>query len=268
MAKIGDVNMRLTAVLLLPLSVAAVAGCTPSVPNSGQGVGFQNYNSYGQQGVNNGYGAAFPQQNQGAATSAAPAATFSTESIGAAIDRAGQGGAATTSGTGYEAPYAGYGYQQSTGALIGGQSGGVMVTSQTQAPPVVVSTGNRAISDEQSFEAVASRETIQSDKERIERNKAQYQVVQPGALPTRSGSGSPNIVQYALSTQHPKGASMYSRSSFGYGGWINNCGQYASPDLAQEAFLANGGPSKDGKKLDPDGDGYACAWDPSPFRMR
>ena len=35
------------------------------------------------------------------------------------------------------------------------------------------------ISDEQDFAAVAARETIESDKERLARNRAQYQVIRP-----------------------------------------------------------------------------------------
>jgi hypothetical protein len=30
--------------------------------------------------------------------------------------------------------------------------------------------------------------------------------------------------------------------------------------------LANGGPERDKEGLDPDGDGFACGWDPRPFR--
>ena len=37
-------------------------------------------------------------------------------------------------------------------------------------------------------------------------------------------------------------------------------------DLAQIEFLERGGPARDRLGLDPDGDGYACAWDPTPFR--
>lgn len=249
--------MRISALMLLPLAVAA---CTPSVPNSGGGVGFQDYNAYMQQ-RDGGYA--------GAQTAMAPPAAqgFSTESIGAALDRVDPGSNASIS---YDAPY-GAGQPQ-TGAMIGAQQQYMPpvapVASSSAPPPVVDSVGHSTISDEQNFAAVSARETIQSDKARIERNRAQYQVIQPGALPTRTGSNGPNIVQFALATNHPKGAQMYSRGSFGYGSWINKCGGYASPDLAQEAFLAKGGPNSDSLKLDPDGDGYACAWDPSPFRMR
>ena len=35
-----------------------------------------------------------------------------------------------------------------------------------------------------------------------------------------------------------------------------------------KAFLEAGGPKRDRKGLDPDGDGFACAWDPRPFRLQ
>ncbi|CAN0586593.1 unnamed protein product, partial [Ectocarpus sp. 12 AP-2014] len=37
-------------------------------------------------------------------------------------------------------------------------------------------------------------------------------------------------------------------------------------DQAQIAFLEAGGPEKDRNGMDPDGDGFACNWDPTPFR--
>ena len=123
------------------------------------------------------------------------------------------------------------------------------------------------ISDEQSFAAVTSRETIESDKARIERNRAQYQVIEPTALPQRRGSGGPNIVEYALQTNNPVGQTIYSRMNPMRGSLnARACAKYASPDLAQQAFLEAGGPESDRKSLDPDGDGYACDWDPAPFR--
>jgi hypothetical protein len=45
-----------------------------------------------------------------------------------------------------------------------------------------------------------------------------------------------------------------------------NCAQFRSHDEAQEAFLAAGGPERDRLNIDPDGDGYACGWDPAPIR--
>ena len=40
------------------------------------------------------------------------------------------------------------------------------------------------------------------------------------------------------------------------------------PDQAQQDFLAKGGPERDRMGVDPDGDGFACAWDPRPFRLQ
>lgn len=137
-------------------------------------------------------------------------------------------------------------------------------SSQAEAPRAAVFAG---ISDEQSFSAVSSRETIESDKARIERNRANYQVIAPTALPQRRGGMGPNIVEYALQTNNPVGQPLYSRVN-PLRGSLNarNCAKYASPDLAQQAFLEAGGPDRDRHSLDPDGDGYACSWDPAPFR--
>ena len=45
------------------------------------------------------------------------------------------------------------------------------------------------------------------------------------------------------------------------------CARYPSPEAAQQAFLSSGGPKRDPKNLDPDGDGFACYWDPTPFQQ-
>jgi hypothetical protein len=37
-------------------------------------------------------------------------------------------------------------------------------------------------------------------------------------------------------------------------------------DQAQSDFILAGGPQKDRKGMDPDGDGYACGWDPAVYR--
>ena len=84
--------------------------------------------------------------------------------------------------------------------------------------------------------------------------------------PQRTQSDGPNIVQFALSTNHAPGTQMYKRSSLRLTDPGAACAKFASPDLAQQAFLASGGPERDRKGLDPDGDGFACGWDPRPFR--
>lgn len=123
------------------------------------------------------------------------------------------------------------------------------------------------ISDEQNFEAVAERETIESDRARLEQLRAQRVTVAPTALPTRSGDVGPNIVAYALNTRNRVGEPVYSRRNpFRDGASARNCAEYAGGDQAQIEFLRRGGPERDPRNLDPDGDGFACGWNPAPFR--
>ncbi|AVL55084.1 hypothetical protein CEP88_19700 [Roseobacter denitrificans] len=132
-------------------------------------------------------------------------------------------------------------------------------------PPTVTNT--IGISNENNFDAVSEQRSIESDAERIAQNRAQYQVIQPEALPERTGDDQPNIVAFALATSHPVGTRVYARAGLnGAARAARNCAQYPSPDRAQLDFLARGGPKRDRKGLDPDGDGYACSWDPTPFR--
>ena len=145
-----------------------------------------------------------------------------------------------------------------------GQSAPIAGTAVATSP--LPATNNPDISDEQSFDAVASRESIASDAERIEQNREAYQVVAPQALPERSGSGGTNIVAYALNTTNRVGEAVYERGRFNPERFQRACAQYGSSDQAQRAFLDAGGPVRDRRGLDPDGDGFACFWDPTPFR--
>ncbi len=92
--------------------------------------------------------------------------------------------------------------------------------------------------------------------------------VQPVPVPTRTSEDAPSIVAFALNTTHPVGTKKYSRSVLGSGAARaqRGCAAFSTAELAQEAFLKAGGPERDKLKIDPDGDGYACAWDPTPFR--
>lgn len=250
--------IRVTPFVLMALGVAA---CTPSVPDSGAGVGFQDYNSY-IRGAQTAPAAPVVAAPVVPVTPVAPAG-FNPASAAAAIDRA-EGRlpvAPVATPPAFGAPL-NTTPLDSTGTL-GGQ------TTSTLAPAPVegaVIGANPKISDENDFAAVSQRETIESDKARIERNKSQYVVVQPGALPTRTGEEGPNIVQFALSTTHAPGTPVYTRRSLGRKDPTAACARFNSPDIAQEEFLRAGGPEKDKAGVDPDGDGFACAWDPRPFR--
>ena len=151
-------------------------------------------------------------------------------------------------------------------AATAANSGIPPVNASPSNPAPAVINSATGISRENNFDAVSGQRSIESDAARIAANRAQYQVIQPQALPERTSNG-PNIVAYALSTNHPVGTALYKRSRFNAAGKYNrNCGQYGHQDQAQIAFLSSGGPEKDPKGMDPDGDGYACTWDPSIYR--
>lgn len=137
-----------------------------------------------------------------------------------------------------------------------------------QADPNNIAPTLMGLSDENDFDAVAERQSIESDAERLAANRERYKVIEPTDLPSRPGETGPNIVAYALATNNPVGEPLYQRFLLFMTAdkYRSNCAAYASPDLAQIAFLAQGGPDKDPLGIDPDGDGFACAWNPSVFR--
>jgi len=137
-----------------------------------------------------------------------------------------------------------------------------------QANPNNIAPTLLGLSDENDFDAVAERQSIASDAERLATNRDRYKLIEPTDLPSRPGETGPNIVEYALATNNPVGEPLYQRFLLFMTAdkYRASCRAYASPDLAQIAFLAQGGPDKDPLGIDPDGDGFACAWDPSIFR--
>jgi hypothetical protein len=146
----------------------------------------------------------------------------------------------------------------------------VMRAALPPAAPEPTSTapGNRGISDENDFAAVAARETIESDRARIEANRAAYEQLEAPPLPERGSAASgPNLAAFALAAPNRLGEPIFARSSLKFANHDRACGKFVSADLAQRAFLLNGGPQRDPGNLDPDGDGFACSWDPTPFQL-
>lgn len=93
--------------------------------------------------------------------------------------------------------------------------------------------------------------------------RRQLVVFQPTNVPTDGGV---NVALFAKQTTNQIGQKIYDRS---FGARISSagaCGRYRSDDDAQRAFLAAGGPDRDPLGLDPDGDGFACDWNPAPYR--
>jgi hypothetical protein len=254
------------------LAGLVAAACTPTVPESG--VGFGDYSEYlrqREQALATGSAAPvapLPGSVPGSAAAVPPRAAapggFSTDRAAAAIAAAEGGGATPAAGGAV------------TGAVIGAErprgDAPLTIKPETGEAATIAALnggagGSGTISDEQDFAAVSARETIASDAERIARNRAQYEVVQPTALPSRpAGDSGAGLVGFALGTTHAPGTPVYRRSGLRGGDAAGRCARYASADIAQEDFLAAGGPERDRKGLDPDGDGFVCGWDPRPFR--
>ena len=75
-----------------------------------------------------------------------------------------------------------------------------------------------------------------------------------------------NVARFARETNNKIGENIFSRTGFSiYNHW-NECAKFKNKDDAQRKFLKAGGPYIDKFNLDPDGDGYACKWDPDAYR--
>ncbi|MEM6589380.1 MAG: hypothetical protein AAF641_13115 [Pseudomonadota bacterium] len=241
--------------IVFPMAVLAISACSPSVPDSAAGVGFGDYNEYQAQQDARARAAA----QSSAVSPLPPAGSVSGETV--------QSGAVGTPLTAINEQQTIAQETAATLAATRANSGVAPVEASPSNPaPQTVETST-GISIENDFEAVDNVRSIESDAALIERNRAQYQVIQPTAVPDRVTDNRPNIVAYALSTSHPVGTQIYNRVGINkQARFERNCAELGSPDRAQMDFLANGGPARDRKGLDPDGDGYACSWNPAPFR--
>ncbi len=216
---------------ILTVSILALCACAPQVPDSGEGVGFNDYAEYELERERASREAALqgtsgPTISQNGAIVPPSAGVSTTELAAAGID-----------------------------------------TQTVPDVPNAALGSNPEISDEQNFAAVASRESIESDAERRERQAAVYQLIEATALPNRPGNAGPNIVEYALQAPNNRGEEVFTRTGLsGDSRFQRNCAKYRTPDDAQRDFLTRGGPLRDRLGIDPDGDGFACGWDPQAFR--
>lgn len=241
----------------------ALAACAPRVPDSGTGVGFSDYAQFER------------DQLQREAALAGATGGFPVAQPGLPAPNAVTAGAIPST----DLAAAGIGGAPLGAPVVGGfqvpqdpsRVGGGLEARPGNAAPALVGVGSapgtEGISDEQDFDAVASRESIESDAARRAQQAAQYQVIQPTAITNAPRDTGPNIVQYALDAPNRRGQEWYSRSLLStQGRFERNCASYRSPDEAQRDFLSRGGPERDPRGIDPDGDGFACGWDPAPFR--
>ncbi|MHA7849470.1 hypothetical protein [Roseovarius sp.] len=230
---------------LCAAGLLALSACSPAVPDSAAGVGFGDYDAY---------------QAEQQAREARLAGVAVPSPMAVSSEPLDGGAPQTGDGSDLVAETQAALREQ---ALNSGQP--VLHADPSNPQPQTVTTAT-GMSVETNFDAVSAERSIESDAALIAQNRARYTVVEPEALPARTGS-EPNIVQYALSSTHPVGTRVYSRVGVNsQARFQRNCAGYTSPDKAQIDFMSKGGPQRDRMGLDPDGDGYACGWDPSPFR--
>lgn len=265
-------------------AILVVAGCTSDVPDSGSGVGFGDYADYELERARR--EAALTGQPLSALVPQTTVGPTPNADVIPGVEAEGEAEvpeAADQAITSDELAAAGIGGAQAQqGALVplgepvgviapapAVNSGGLANATITDPNASLRSVGdNPNISDEQSFDAVTGRETIESDAQRRAQQAERLVVVEPVPLPTTRANSGPNIVQYAINAPNQKGQQWYSRSILsGDNRFQRNCATYANPDAAQRDFLARGGPERDTRGIDPDGDGFACGWDPAPFRL-
>lgn len=79
--------------------------------------------------------------------------------------------------------------------------------------------------------------------------------------------GEPDALRrFAISAHHKPGTAVWPRPMPDPAKAARLCAAHASPEAAQRAFLAAGGPQIDVTGIDPDGDGYVCGWDAAALR--
>lgn len=250
-------------------AIAALAACEPAVPDSGAGVGFNDYAQYELERAQREAaltGRPIPRLPSAPAVATAPLNSTAPQNNTAPLSSNAPLNS-TVAIPATDLARAGIGQQnQDVGAPLSAITPAAPQAA-AQADPTAFAN-NPGISDEQNFDAVAARETIESDAQRREAQAQNLIVVDPVPLPeTRAATGA-NIVQYALNAPNQRGQEWYSRSILsGDTRFQRNCAGYNNPDEAQRDFLARGGPERDPRGIDPDGDGFACGWDPAPFKL-
>ncbi len=90
-------------------------------------------------------------------------------------------------------------------------------------------------------------------------------IVETKQSPNLNQKSEINIALYARQTLNVVGKKIYNRVKRNKDK-SNACLRFTSSDDAQRFFLDKQGPKSDFWNLDPDGDGFACDWDPSRFR--
>lgn len=245
------------------ITLGALAACSPQVPESGAGIGFDN--SIEAQRARN---AALENGTTINGQPLIPPTAVSQETLPLSATSTVTSQPLSAAGTIPSGDAADIAAETAAALNAVNNNSGQVPLQASPSNPAPGQSSNAGISNENNFGSVSGERSIDDDAALIASNRQQRLIVQPTELPTRSGSSQPNIVAYALQTDNPRGNRLYSRTGISLASKSKrNCAKFGSPDQAQISFLENGGPQKDRQALDPDGDGYACSWDPSPFRQ-
>jgi len=100
-----------------------------------------------------------------------------------------------------------------------------------------------------------------SEAYRLMTGQEPYSKAHPGYTPTQLGAGHKHNFQKAGSYYRSTAPSI-SAATDAY-----NCSDFSNTAEAQAFFIRSGGPSLDPHRLDADGDGFACEFDPSKLEV-
>ncbi|MEX5727310.1 hypothetical protein Ga0609869_000663 [Rhodovulum iodosum] len=252
--------------LVVPLAaLVALAGCEPEVPDSAAGVGFADYASYqtARESRLQGQASVLPPVTTAAiseempnprfSAAPAPAATVSPQATALAPVNAPVG-----------APLSALSADRVAAAPVAASP---LPAAPAPAMPAGQNNGPAPILQDETYQPPTGAPVVREPAPGTAAGQTAV-AIEPAPVPQRSGTSAPNIVAYAINTTNRVGQPRYRRSNpLRFSSFERNCGRYPSDDLAQEAFLGAGGPERDRLNLDPDGDGFACRWDPAPFRQ-
>lgn len=245
------------------LALCAVVACSPEIPDSGAGVGFGDYGTFMRERERERL-----QQASAPRSIVPPPQVVSLPPQPVAPVTVAQGQPTTVQqGPIQQGPIqqAVLGQPMIPPGTIGG---GAQPAPAAQIAPqpsqaADLPAGPRGQVTTQDFQAIAANQSGPASFPAPA--QGQVQMVAAGAVPERP-SDIPNIIEYALGTRHNVGERVWRRSPLTRQNTDRNCRGFVNSDLAQEEFLRRGGPERDPLNLDPDGDGFACWWDPAPFR--
>ncbi|MEO1677894.1 MAG: hypothetical protein AAFU80_07000 [Pseudomonadota bacterium] len=243
-------------------SLALVAACAPPPPPADSGVGFGDYESYlANRGPEN---VAREAQLRGETTlppeaTGAPEATLSNPTSGVTASDLAAAGIGVDNTTGSPAPVAAT--QQQPAAPQAPLAAPGIQTANAGGP---VAPQSVAAAAPTAAEPVIQREAAAAPAAPTPISAPAPQPQQ--AAPVRPVADGPDIVAFALSTNHAVGSKQYDRGLISRSQAGRNCARFHGADQAQRTFLESGGPFRDRYGLDPDGDGFACDWSPEPFR--